>query len=230
MAKNSLEQIEDLYEQFQKGVKASGNKVKTPAQKANEWVGFDLDLMDELKQSVASALKKMPKDTDLLELVARIYYDIDDTGLLFGVLEKWKKADKKNIIPYLYHAEYYFHNERISYDDFIAEIKDALKIDPDSLDVLSMAYSGAKAKGDDGRQLKYACEVASRANSADWQFIYGTLCRRSIMFERAEHEFKKGISLNPGHPYCIGGLARCYMELGKLDKAEELFASLEHFK
>ncbi len=230
MATDSIAHIEAVFTKFQQGAKPSAGKDSATVQKAPEWAGFDLDLLEELKQTVASAFKKSPKDAELLKLSARVYYDIDDPSLLFGVLDKWKKADKKSIIPHLYRSEYYFHDERISYDEFIAEIKDALKIDPDSLAVLSMAYSGAKAKGDDGRQLKYACEYASRARSADWQFVYGTLCRQGMMFDRAEREFIKGLAIKPDHPYCTGGLARCYFEMGKLDKAEELFASLTESK
>ena len=122
MANESIAKIEALYEQCQQGITTTGNKIQSPAQKANEWVGFDLDLLVELKQAVDKALKKSPKDAELLELSARIYYEIDDPALLFGVLSKWKKADNKSIFPFLYRAEYYFHDECISYDDFIAEI------------------------------------------------------------------------------------------------------------
>lgn len=223
MANESIAKIEALFEKFQRGVKASGHQIKSPAQKASEWVGYNVDLLAELKQAIVSALKKMPKDTDLLELGARIYYDIDDHGLLFGILNKWKKADKKSIIPYLYHAEYYFHDERISYDECLVIIKEALKRQPDSPEVLSLAYECAHDNGDNARRLICAEKLASKTLLPDWFYIAGVEQKRNKLYEKAENSFRQGLKQDPKHLDCMIGLATSHLKRLNLDSAENYF-------
>jgi len=223
MANDPLSHLEAVYDKFNRGIKASGNKVKSPAQEAYELFGVDSDLLEELKEAVVSALKKMPKNTDLLELAARIYFDIDDGILLISVLDKWKKADKKSIIPYLYHAEYYYRDEYITYDKRLGIIKEALKRQPDSPEVLSVAYDVAHDNGDNARRLICAEKLASKTMLPAWFYIAGVEQKRNKLYEKAENSFRQGLKRDPNHLDCMIGLATSHLKRLNLDSAEHYF-------
>ncbi len=114
-------------------------------------------------------------------------------------------------------------DDLLNYDEFLADIAEALKRKPNSPIVLSLAYEGALHEGDDARRLHWAIKLVKVSDNPNHYFRYGVELARNLMIEKAQDMFRKGLEKNGNHVWCLNGLGQCFLQQLDLDEAADCF-------
>lgn len=155
----------------------------------------------------------------------KFFYDWDWEG----AERAYKRAIELNPSYAMAHNNYAFYLTALKrYDDALAEIVLAQKLDPVSLVVnsdLGWAYYFARQYDQAVLQFRRALELDP--NLMISQFALGLVYEQKGMFEESVAAFEKAVSLLPSDPENIAGLGHAYAVAGRREEALKIVASLK---
>jgi tetratricopeptide (TPR) repeat protein len=165
------------------------------------------------------AILAKPKEPDLYLTLAGLFEKEDQLRKALAVLQKGLEQNREDTNLHFQLGAIY--NELGDFEEAVAQMKDVLRLRPDSADALNyLGYSYAER----GNNLQEALEMIEKAmvlepNNGYITDSLGWVYYKLGNYEKAATELEKANQLTPDDPTITEHLADVYFKLNQLQKA-----------